>query len=142
LEARSEKLIRDIDERGGMVAAIEQGFVQSHIEESAYKFGQSIETGDRVIVGVNKFASQEQPQVDLFQVPEEATARQIEKLRGTRRSRDGAKVTAALRAVAAAAEGTENLMPPILEAVKGYATVGEICTALAGVFGEYTESFN
>jgi methylmalonyl-CoA mutase N-terminal domain/subunit len=142
LEARAETLIRDIDKRGGMVAAIEQGYVQSQIEESAYKFGQSIEAGERVIVGVNKFASHEPPHVDLFQVPAEATARQVEKLREVRRARDGDKVSAALHAIAAAAVGTENLMPPILEAVRCYATVGEICSELAGVFGEYTESFN
>jgi methylmalonyl-CoA mutase N-terminal domain/subunit len=142
LEAEAETLIREIDNRGGMVAAIEQGFVQGQIEESAYRYGQAIETGERVIVGINKFASAEQPNVDLFQVPEETTARQIDTLCEVRRTRDAAAVSAALRAVAEAAAGTDNLMPSILHAVKCYATVGEICTSLAGVFGEYTESFN
>jgi methylmalonyl-CoA mutase N-terminal domain/subunit len=142
LEAEAEALIGEIDRRGGMVAAIEQGFVQGQIEESAYRFGQSIEAGERVIVGVNKFASAEQPDVNLFHVPEETTARQIETLREVRRTRDPNAVSVALRAVAAAAAGTDNLMPSILHAVKCYATVGEICTTLAGVFGEYTESFN
>jgi methylmalonyl-CoA mutase N-terminal domain/subunit len=142
LEAEAEALIQEIDKRGGMVAAIEQGFVQGQIEESAYRFGQSIETGDRIIVGINKFASAEQPNVDLFHVPEETTARQIESLREVRRTRNAADVSAAIRAVADAAAGTDNLMPSILHAVRCYATVGEICSALAGVFGEYTESFN
>ncbi len=142
LEAEAETLIREIDNRGGMVAAIEQGFVQGQIEESAYRYGQSIETGERVIVGINKFTSAEQPNVDLFKVPEETTARQIDKLREVRRTRDAVAVSAALRAVAEAAACTDNLMPSILHAVKCYATVGEICTSLAGVFGEYTESFN
>jgi methylmalonyl-CoA mutase N-terminal domain/subunit len=142
LEAEAEALIQEIDKRGGMVAAIEQGFVQGQIEESAYRFGQSIESGDRIIVGINKFASAEQPNVDLFHVPEETTARQIESLREVRRKRNAADVSAAIRAVADAAAGTDNLMPSILHAVRCYATVGEICSALAGVFGEYTESFN
>ncbi len=85
LEAEAEALIHEIDRRGGMVAAIEQGFVQNEIEQSAYRFGQSIETGERVIVGVNKFASHDEPDVDLFQVPAEATERQIAKVRGVAR---------------------------------------------------------
>jgi methylmalonyl-CoA mutase N-terminal domain/subunit len=140
LEAEAESLIREIDDRGGMVAAIEQGFVQRQIEQSAYRFGQSIDTGERVIVGVNKFASGEQPQVDLFEVPESTTERQIEKLRAVREARDEKKVRRSLIAISEAATGETNLMPPIIAAVREYATVGEICHALARVFGEYTES--
>ncbi len=142
LEAEAEAIIREIDNRGGMVAAIEAGLVQKQIEQSAYQFGQSIESGDRVIVGVNKFASSEQPAVDLFEVPESTTERQIERLRQVRAARDADLVSGALAAVARTAAGDGNLMPPILDAVRAYATIGEICTALAGVFGEYAESFN
>jgi methylmalonyl-CoA mutase N-terminal domain/subunit len=140
LEAEAEALIKQVDDRGGMVAAIEQGFVQKQIEQSAYHFGQSIDSGDRVIVGVNKFTSKEEPHFDLFEVPESTTQRQITKLREVRASRDNAAVDAALKAVKAAAAGDANLMPPIIDAVRAYATVGEICRALAGVFGEYVES--
>jgi methylmalonyl-CoA mutase N-terminal domain/subunit len=140
LEAEAEAIIREIDELGGMVAAIEQGHVQRQIEQSAYRFGQSVDSAERVIVGVNKFASGEQPQMDLFEVPESTTQRQIDKLRTVRAGRDEKKVRQALTAISEAATGETNLMPPIIDAVRGYATVGEICRALARVFGEYTES--
>jgi methylmalonyl-CoA mutase N-terminal domain/subunit len=125
-----------------MVAAVEQGFVQKQIEESAYRFGQSIESGDRVIVGVNKFQSKDEAKVDLFEVPEATQQRQIDKVKNIKATRDNAKVQAALKNVVEVAKGTANLMPPILEAVKAYATLGEISAALATVFGEYTESGN
>jgi methylmalonyl-CoA mutase N-terminal domain/subunit len=140
LEAEAEALIKQIDGRGGMVAAIEQGFVQKQIEQSAYRFGQSIDSGERVIVGVNKFTAQEQPHFDLFEVPESTTQRQITKVREVRASRDAAAVESALKAVKAAAASEANLMPPIIGAVRAYGTVGEICRALSGVFGEYVES--
>ncbi len=142
LEAEATAIIKLIDDRGGMVAAIEQGIVQKQIEESAYRFGQSIDSGERVIVGVNKFTSDEPPAINLFEVPESTTQRQLEKLRDVRASRDVPRVEAALAAVKSAAAGSDNLMPPILEAVRAYATVGEICSTLASVFGEYSESVN
>jgi methylmalonyl-CoA mutase, N-terminal domain len=140
LEAEAEALIKKIDEMGGMVAAVERGFVQKQIEESSYRFGQSIETGDRIIVGVNKFQSKDEAKVDLFEVPEATQQRQIDKVKKVKATRDQAKVDAALKAVADAAKGTANLMPPILDAVKAYATIGEICQSLASVFGEHNES--
>jgi methylmalonyl-CoA mutase, N-terminal domain len=142
LEAEAEAIVAEIDRRGGMVAAIETGFVQREIEQSAYRFGQSIETGDRVIVGVNKFASAEPPQMDLFEVSDSTAERQVRKLRHVFAHREAHRVAAALRAVVETAAGNGNLMPPILEAVRAYATVGEICRALASVFGEYSESYN
>jgi methylmalonyl-CoA mutase N-terminal domain/subunit len=140
LQAEAAKLIQEIDDRGGVVAAIEQGFVQKQIEQSAYRFGQSIDRGERVIVGVNKFVSSDPPQMDLFEVPESTTQRQLSNLSQVRQQRDQQKVKETLGAVRQAASGTENLMPPIIAAVKAYATVGEICSALGGVFGEYTEA--
>jgi methylmalonyl-CoA mutase N-terminal domain/subunit len=137
LEQQARRLIQAIDDRGGMIAAIEQGFVQKQIEEAAYRFGQSIDSGERTVVGVNKFAVGEPPQIDLFEVPESTTERQIEKLREVRAARDAGRVSAALEGVAQAAAGDANLMPPIIDAVRAYATVGEICRTLAKVFGEY-----
>jgi methylmalonyl-CoA mutase N-terminal domain/subunit len=142
IEAEAQAIIAKIDALGGVVPAIEQGYVQKAIEESAYRYGQSIESGERVIVGVNKFQSDKAPSFDLFEVPEETQNRQVSKLKQTKQGRNPGKVEAALKAVEVAARGEDNLMPPILEAVKAYCTVGEICKTLAGVFGEYTESFN
>jgi methylmalonyl-CoA mutase N-terminal domain/subunit len=141
LEAEAEKLIAEIDKRGGVVRAIEQGFIQKQIEQSAYRFGQSIDRGERVIVGVNKFVSSGAPEMDLFEVPETTTQRQVSGLREVRAKRDNAKVAQALEAIKQTAAGEGNLMPPILEAVRAYATVGEVCSALESQFGLYTESF-
>ncbi|HYO24523.1 MAG TPA: methylmalonyl-CoA mutase family protein, partial [Lacipirellulaceae bacterium] len=99
-----------------------------------------IDSGDRTIVGVNRFASGEQPHVDLFEVPESTTQRQIAQLRDVRARRDAERVRQTLAAISEAAAGATNLMPPIIDAVREYATVGEICQALAGVFGEFTEA--
>jgi methylmalonyl-CoA mutase N-terminal domain/subunit len=142
LEAEAQGIIAQVDAHGGMVAAIEQGFVQKQIEESAYRFGQSIDSGDRIIVGVNKFASHEQPQIELFEVPEATTRRQISKLRDVRGSRNHALVEAKLNDIKRTAAGRGNLMPPIIDAVRAYATVGEICRTLSGVFGEYLDMHN
>lgn len=141
LEAEAEKLIAEIDKRGGVVQSIEQGFIQKQIEQSAYRFGQSIDRGERVIVGVNKFVSSGAPEMDLFAVPESTTQRQVNGLRDVRAKRDNAKVSQALAAIKQTAASERNLMPPILEAVRAYATVGEICSALEVEFGLYSESF-
>ena len=141
LQAEAEQLILEIDNRGGMVAAIEQGFVQKQIEQSAYNFGQSIDRNERTIVGVNKFVSNEPPKMDLFEVPESTTQRQLANLQEVREKRNRGKVVETLETIRRAAAGHENLMPPILDAVRAYATVGEICTALGTVFGDYTESY-
>jgi methylmalonyl-CoA mutase N-terminal domain/subunit len=95
-----------------------------------------------VIVGVNKFQSKDEAKVDLFEVPEATQQRQIDKVKQVKSTRDAAKVEAALKKVVETAKGTANLMPPILDAVKAYATLGEISQALASVFGEYTEGGN
>ncbi len=143
LEAEAEAIIAKIDEMGGVVAAIERGWVQNQIEQSAYKFGQSIETNDRVIVGVNKFqAKNESLNLKLMKIDEEVAGRQIAKLKDVKARRNNAKVTATLAAIEQAARGSGNLMPLILDAVREYATIGEICNTLRGVFGEYTETFN
>jgi methylmalonyl-CoA mutase N-terminal domain/subunit len=141
LEADAEQLIREVDALGGMVAAVEQGYVQKRIEQSAYRFGQSIDRGERVIVGVNKFVSHDEPPMKLFEVADSTADRQVAHLKQVRTQRDAARVADALAVVQQTARGDGNLMPAILAAVREYATVGEICATLAGVFGEYTESF-
>jgi methylmalonyl-CoA mutase N-terminal domain/subunit len=142
LEAEAIRYIETIDGLGGMVPAIEQGYVQREIEASSYAFGQSVERGERVVVGVNRFAGGKDADLALLRIDESVARRQTEKLAGIRRGRDAGRVTAALTDVTEAARGTANLMPAILEAVRCYASIGEICGALRAVFGEYQESYH
>lgn len=139
LEAGAVAIIGEIDRMGGMVAAIEQGWVQRQIEQSAYTFGQSIEKNERVIVGVNKYRAEGEPAPEVFRVPSDLAAVQSEKLRAVRSLRDASRVEAALRALKQTALGTENLMPPIVEAVRARATIGEICETLQSVFGQHEQ---
>ena len=137
LEAEAEQYIRDIEQCGGMVQAIEQGYVQRHIEEAAYEYGQSLETGARVIVGVNRFREEHEPEPAIFLVPEDTEQKQIDEIRLVKKSRSEQTVQASLDAVERTAHTDDNLMPVILEAVRTYATTGEICQRLEQVFGEY-----
>ena len=137
LEAEAEHYLRDIEKCGGMVQAIEEGYVQRQIEEAAYVYGQSVETGARVIVGVNRFRQAEEPGPEIFVVPEETEQKQIEEIRRVKKSRSEQTVQASLEAVERTAKTDDNLMPAILEAVRAYATTGEICQRLEQVFGEY-----
>ena len=141
LEREAEALIEAIDRLGGMVGAIEQGYVQKRIEQAAYEYGRSIETGERVIVGVNKFQEGQGPEPELFAVPEDMERDRIDALARTKAGRDRETVQKALAAVERAAQGDENLMPSILDAVRASASVGEICRSLQTVFGEHTEHF-
>jgi methylmalonyl-CoA mutase, N-terminal domain len=141
VEAEAAALIAQIDELGGMVAAIEQGWVQRQIEQSAYDFGQQIERGERVIVGLNRFAADGDAAMELLRIDESVAAAQQAKLARVKAERDGTRVAASLEAVHAAAVGEANLLPPILEAVRAYASVGEISSTLRGVFGEFQESY-
>jgi methylmalonyl-CoA mutase N-terminal domain/subunit len=142
LEAEAIRYIEAIDALGGMVPAIEQGYVQREIEASSYAFGQSVERGERAVVGVNRFAGGKDADLALMRIDDSVAKRQTEKLAGIRRGRDAGRVTAALASVTEAARGTANLMPAILEAVRCYASIGEICGALRNVFGEYQESYH
>ncbi|MGE5357676.1 MAG: methylmalonyl-CoA mutase [Bacteroidales bacterium] len=128
-----------IDAMGGMVAAIEQGFPQGEIAESAYRFQQRVESRDRIIVGVNDYIVEDEQPVPTLYINEEAAARQMARLEQLRRERDNGRVRTALDAMQAAANGRDNLMYPILDAVRAYATVGEMCDALREVWGEYEE---
>ncbi len=137
VEAKAQEYIDQIDRLGGAVAAIEKGFVQKEIGAAAYRYQREIEKGERVIVGLNKFQTAEDRLKDLLKVDPEVGARQVARLQELRSTRDNAAVNQALAELKTAAQGTDNLMPLILTAVKNLATLGEICDTLRGVFGEY-----
>jgi methylmalonyl-CoA mutase N-terminal domain/subunit len=128
-----------IDRMGGMVAAIEHGFPQREIAESAYRFQQSVERHDKVIVGVNDYVAEDEPPMSILYIDEKTAETQVAAVERLRRERDHEAVKRALDAMRTAARGAENLMYPILDAVRAYATVGEMCDALRDVWGEYEE---
>jgi methylmalonyl-CoA mutase N-terminal domain/subunit len=128
-----------IDRMGGMVEAIERGFPQTEIAESAYRFQQAVERKDKVIVGVNDFVQDDDRPIETLYIDESASERQLAQLDDLKKTRDSARVARSLDALRRAASGSDNLMPPILESVRAYATLGEMCDALRDVFGEYEE---
>ena len=128
-----------IDRMGGMVEAIERGLPQKEVAESSYRFQQAVERKDTIIVGVNDFVQEDDPPIEVLYIDDTASERQLGKLEALRKSRDAGQVRRALAALQAAARGTDNLMPPILDAVRAYATLGEMCDALREVWGEYEE---
>ena len=138
-EAQAQEYIRRIDEIGGMIAAIEQGFPQREIAAASYRYQREIESGERVIVGANRFQSEDHP-IELLQVNAAAGRHQASKLAALRKRRDQAKVSKTLDTLARTAESSANTMPAILDAVRAYATLGEICEAFQKVFGTYTET--
>ncbi|MBL8230698.1 MAG: methylmalonyl-CoA mutase family protein [Bryobacterales bacterium] len=140
VEAGANEYIRRIDEMGGMIPAIDAGFPQREIADASFRFQRQVEQGDAVITGVNRFQAQNDQPIELLQIDESAARRQEEKLASLRKRRDNAKVQATLDAMKRAAEAQQNTMPHILDAVRAYATVGEICGAFYDVFGSYTES--
>jgi methylmalonyl-CoA mutase N-terminal domain/subunit len=137
LEAHARELIERVDELGGAVAAIEQGFVQSEIEEAAFRFSQEVESGERVIVGVNRYQEAEPEQIELQRIDPEAERRQLERTARVRAERNGEAAEAALGRVRETARGEENLLPPLREALRARCTIGEICNVLREEFGMY-----
>jgi methylmalonyl-CoA mutase (EC 5.4.99.2) len=137
VEDEAREIIDDIDDRGGMLRAVDAGYVQQEIQDVAFDRQQEIEAGERIIVGVNEFAVDEEPEMDLESVDEENEGRQIEQLETIKADRDDDAVADALGAVADAAAGDDNVLPPVIEAVKTYATVQEICDVFREEFGEY-----
>ncbi|WP_459194890.1 acyl-CoA mutase large subunit family protein [Halosimplex sp. J119] len=136
--AEAREILDEVDARGGMRAAIESGWVQRQIQDVAYERQEEIDSGDRVIVGVNEYTVEEDAQdADVEEVSEEQEQAQIERLESVREERDDEEVAEALDALGEAARGDENLLPYIVDAVKAYATTGEICDELREVFGEY-----
>ena len=137
IEQRAQEYLDRIEDIGGAVAAIESGYLQQEIQEAAVRQQQEIEEGRRIVVGVNKFQNEEEHPKTIFRVDTEAANAQIERVRRLRAKRDSEASQAALARLNDAARGDDNLLPPILEAVKAYATLGEICGELRQVFGEY-----
>jgi len=131
--------IEKIEAMGGAVKAIESGYVQGEIAESAYQYQKEIETKKRIIVGLNQFQIEEEPLRDILRIKPEAERYQKGKLAKVKKERNNTKVKETLSVLKKAAQGTDNVVPPILEAVKVYATLGEISDTLREVFGEYRE---
>ncbi|MGZ3448432.1 MAG: acyl-CoA mutase large subunit family protein [Polyangiales bacterium] len=140
IEAGAKEYIARIDAMGGMVSAIEQGFVQREIQNTAYEYQLQIERKERVIVGLNQFAAKEQGSVPVAKIDPRLEEEQVARLRAVRSQRDATKHAEALQRLDTAARGKDNVMPPILEAVKARATVGEIADVLRDVFGEHQET--
>jgi methylmalonyl-CoA mutase N-terminal domain/subunit len=138
VEAAAWDYIRKIDAMGGSVSAIEQGYLQNEIAAASYKYQKDIQSGEKVIVGVNKFTVEEEPLKDIFTVDDSIRQLQIDKIREVKAERDNEKVKSILLSLDANARADVNLMPTILEAAESYATLGEIADTMRNVFGEYT----
>ena len=139
IEREAREYIRRIDGFGGMVKAIEAGYPQREIADAAYAYQQQVDRGEKTVVGVNRYQVPEERPPDLLRVPLEVEQRQADRVRRVKRERDGAAARAALQRVRAAAESGENLMPPLVAAVKAMCTVGEIADVYREVFGQYRD---
>lgn len=137
MEKEAEELISKIDAMGGSVNAIEQGFIQNEIAASAYEFQKKIETGEKIIVGVNKFKSAQSISPPSFKINESIRQLQINKLKSLKERRNKSEVAECLEQVKKAAQGNENLMPAVINAVEHYCTLGEISDCLRDIFGEF-----
>lgn len=136
---RAEAYILKIDRMGGAAAAIEQGFIQKEIQDSAYRYQKEIEKNERIVVGLNRFQVEEEKPGNLLRVDPGVRVAQMERLKNLKAERGNERVGISLAGLKQAAEGKQNLMVPILDAVKAYATLGEICDTLREVFGEYRQ---
>jgi methylmalonyl-CoA mutase N-terminal domain/subunit len=139
IEEEARALLERIDAVGGTLVAIEQGMIQREIQESAYRAQQEIDRGERVVVGVNRFVSEETASIDVLRIDPEIEIRQVERVRAVRSSRDAREWQASLDRLATAARDTSNLVPFVIGAVEARATLGEISDTLRGVFGEHKE---
>jgi methylmalonyl-CoA mutase N-terminal domain/subunit len=137
LEAKAWELIQRIDEMGGSVSAIEQGFMQNEIARSAYKYQVAIEKQEKIIVGVNKFQVKEEAFTNIMKIDEAIQTYQVKKLTDMKANRDHAKVSALLNNLKAVSQTDENIMPSVIECVEAYCTLGEIADVLRSVYGEY-----
>jgi methylmalonyl-CoA mutase N-terminal domain/subunit len=139
LEADAEALIRKIDERGGAAAAIEQNFIQDEISRSAYETQKRIDSGEQVVVGLNKFTGDEEQIPELQQIDLSGVEQQKTRLKAFKEKRNSTATQKTLLALKVATENGDNLLPPILDAVRSHATLGEISSVLREVYGEYKE---
>jgi methylmalonyl-CoA mutase N-terminal domain/subunit len=140
IESAAQDYISKIDAMGGMLRAVETGYVQSEIQKAAYEYQRAVDTGEQVVVGVNRYQAEEERSIPTMQVDAEIECTQVARLKALRARRDAAKAEAALVEVERRARSSENLMPAILLAVEAFVTVGEISDALRRTFGEYHES--
>jgi methylmalonyl-CoA mutase N-terminal domain/subunit len=140
IEKRASAYLEKIAAMGGMIRAIERGFVQQEIQNAAYEFQRAVDSGSAVIVGVNRFTREDEPGIPLQHMDESLERKQVEQVRALRSRREAVRWQAALQGVTDAARSGANLMPAILEAVESYATVGEIAGTLRKIFGEYQET--
>jgi methylmalonyl-CoA mutase N-terminal domain/subunit len=140
IERRATDYIRKIDEMGGMLAAIEAGYVQREIERAAYEYQKAVEAGQEIVVGVNRFQVKDESPIPTLRIDPAIEREQVERVRRVRAERETATVMAALNRVEQAARSGENLMPQIIAAVEAYATLGEIADRMRKIFGEYTEA--
>jgi methylmalonyl-CoA mutase, N-terminal domain len=140
IEQRAETYLHKIDDLGGMLKAIERGYVQQEIQNAAYEFQQNVDRLEQVVVGVNRFDVQEERSIEILRIDPDLERQQIERVRALRAKRDQAAWDLGLKAVEGAARTGKNLMPAIIQAVESYATVGEISDTMRKVFGEYKET--
>ncbi len=138
IERRALEYIKKIDEMGGAVKAVECGYIEDEIQDSAYRFQKAVEANEQIIVGVNRFQTERTPLTNLLRVDPTVRETQMSRLKKLRAERDSHTVDKALAELKKCASGTDNLMPPIVDAVRKRVTLGEICGVLRGVFGEYT----
>ena len=137
VEEKSWELMHQIDQMGGSVAAIETGFMQNKIAESAYAYQKAIESKEKIIVGVNQFKNETETEIPILKIDESIRTEQIKRLDNLKKNRDSQKVATCLKAIQEAAKGSTNLMPLVIEAVEAHCTLGEISDTLRAVFGEY-----
>lgn len=139
MEEKAMDYIQKLDDMGGAIPAIEKGFFQKEIADSAYKYQKEIDEKERIIVGVNEYKIEEKYPIEILRIDPKVEEEQVARLQKLRRERDNRKVKEALEKLHYEAEKDVNLMPTIIEAVKSYATLGEICDVLRDVYGEYRE---
>ncbi len=139
MEEGAYKYFDAIDRMGGMVAAVEAGFPQREIAEASYRYQQSVERGEKIVVGVNGYVDRDEPPFPILYIDDQASDLQMARLKTLRETRDNARVAVTLDALKEAARGADNTMYPLLDCVRAYATVGEMCDALREVWGEYEE---
>ena len=139
IEEESWALMQKIEDMGGVIPAIEQGFIQRQIEDSAYDYQMKVENKERIVVGANEFQSTEDIKVPLLRIDPEVGKAQVDRVQAVREKRDNEQVEKTLKSLSQAASSGENVMPSIVEAVKAYATIGEICDVMREVFGEHRE---
>jgi len=137
IEDAAMEYIKKIDNMGGILTAIERGFVQNEIADSAYRYQKAVDKGEKIVIGVNKFRDSKKVNIDTLKVNSEVEINQKKRLEQLKEKRDGKKVKKSLKEIRKSAGGKENLVPIVLDAVKSYTTLGEICTVLKDVFGEY-----